>query len=240
MALVLLLSLVLSGCEWFSDFKAQPKVEPWEAEFTMRDSAGKWVTVDTIGFPGALPNSVPMEGTPLPAFVISYTPAPATIDSMSSLPNPVPMSRASVELGRRYFQINCAVCHGPGGAGNGPAVRFGVVAPSLLTPITRGRTDGYIWGIIRNGRGLMPTYDRIEDTDRWHVVNYVRALQGTAGMPADTAPAGYPGQTGATLPGATTRGPTRSMRDVAAPGLVPGAPTRADSVASPTSTDNHE
>ncbi len=41
------------------------------------------------------------------------------------------------------------------------------------------RTDGYIWGMIRNGRGLMPTYNRIEELDRWDVVNYVRGLQGS-------------------------------------------------------------
>ena len=42
----------------------------------------------------------------------------------------------------------------------------------------KGRTDGYIFGMIRNGRGLMPPYNRIEEMDRWDVVNYVRALQG--------------------------------------------------------------
>lgn len=239
--LVALLCPALAGCEWFSDFKEQPRVEPWEAEYTMRDSAGRWVMSDSLPFPGGLPNSVPIVGTPLPAFVVSYAPAPATIDSMSALQNPVPLSAASVELGRRYYQINCTVCHGPGGAGNGPAVRFGVVAPSLLTPVTRRRTDGYIWGIMRNGRGLMPPYNRIEDRDRWHVVNYVRALQGSAGIAADTAPAGYPGETGAAVPGASEHGPTRPAPH-AAPGrsLLPGFPAAHDSTAASATGDIHE
>jgi hypothetical protein len=65
--------------------------------------------------------------------------------------------------------------------------------------------------MIRNGRGLMPNYVRIEDADRWDVVNYLRALQGSiAGVKADTSPAGYPGQNGQMVPGATRTSPTRA------------------------------
>jgi hypothetical protein len=80
----------------------------------------------------------------------------------------------------------------------------------LLSDVTKNRADGYIYGMIRNGRGLMPTYDRIEDMDRWDVVNYVRALQGKiAGVVADTTPIGYPGENGKTVPGPTRTAPTR-------------------------------
>ena len=64
-------------------------------------------------------------------------------------------------------------------------------------------SDGYIYGMIRNGRGAMPTYNRIEDMDRWDVVNYVRGLQGKLAEPVPTGPVGYPGQTGDALPGST-------------------------------------
>jgi hypothetical protein len=37
-----------------------------------------------------------------------------------------------------------------------------------------GYTDGYLFGVIRNGKGLMPPYNRIEEPDRWDIVNYVR------------------------------------------------------------------
>jgi len=53
---------------------------------------------------------------------------------------------------------------------------------------------------------VMPNYNRIEEADRWDVVNYVRALQ--AGT-ADTTLAGYPGQNGATVPGPSRTAPTR-------------------------------
>ena len=39
------------------------------------------------------------------------------------------------------------------------------------------RSDGYIYNLIRNGGGRMPSYRRIPDEDRWHLVNYVRYLQ---------------------------------------------------------------
>ena len=54
----------------------------------------------------------------------------------------------------------------------------------------------------------MPTYNRIEEADRWDIVNYVRSLQGKIAIAADTSH-GRPGETGALVPGASTMGPTR-------------------------------
>ncbi|MGI9090477.1 MAG: c-type cytochrome, partial [Gemmatimonadaceae bacterium] len=75
--------------------------------------------------------------------------------------------------------------------------------------LTKNRTDGYIFGMIRNGRGAMPTYNRIEEMDRWDVVNYVRALQGTVSIPVAVGPLAPPGVTGRWVPGATLTAPTR-------------------------------
>jgi mono/diheme cytochrome c family protein len=205
------LPLLLGACSWFTDFKEQPKIRPWQAQY-----AGN----DTTPFRGQPQYSVPVTGERVPAYMVSHlgsmswlpgVPAsPATVDSMAGLVNPTEPSAGSIENGRKYYQINCEVCHGAAGKGNGPAVRYGMPAPSLLTPITRNRTDGYLYGIIRNGRGLMPSYDRIEDLDRWDVVNYMRALQGMVpGVVPDTSPAGYPGENGNTLPGPTRTAPTR-------------------------------
>ncbi len=201
--------LAVGGCSWFTDFKEQPRVEPWEAEWTARDSAGKRVMSARIPFPGNPPFSVPVTGTAVAGYQVSYQPMPATIDSMASLVNPTPVSPASLENGRKYFQINCAVCHGHAGAGNGPATRFGMPGIAINGSGTAARTDGYIFGMIRNGRGLMPTYDRIEEADRWDVVNYLRALQGRTGTAADTSAPGWPGQNGRFVPGPSQMGPTR-------------------------------
>lgn len=187
-----------SGCSWFTAFVEQPKIDPWEA----------------ISFPtntlqpsrGNPQYSVPIEGTFMPGFQVSYQALPGTIDSMSALKNPTPASPASLLNGRKLYQINCSPCHGVAGKGDGPVGKYGLPAPSLLTDQAKGRSDGYLWGMIRNGRGAMPTYNRIEEMDRWDVVNYVRGLQ--AGT-VPTGPVGYPGETGQALPGPTIDAPTR-------------------------------
>lgn len=205
------LPIALGACSWFTDFKRQPKIKPWQEQY-----AGN----DTTPFRGSPEFSVPITGVAVPAYMVSHAgsimwkpgaaPSMATIDSMSGLENPRAPTRESLDNGRKYYQINCTVCHGPAGRGNGPALRYGIPAPSLLTDLTKNRTDGYIFGMIRNGRNFMPSYDRIEDMDRWDVVNYVRALQGKIpGVVVDTSPAGYPGENGRTVPGYTRTAPTR-------------------------------
>jgi mono/diheme cytochrome c family protein len=161
------------------------------------------------GFRGQPAGSVGTNGTLVSVYQVSGQPMPSTIDSMSSLANPVTADERSLLNGRKYFQINCAVCHGENGDGNGalkqlnPAYGF---PPSLLTDQAKGRSDGYVWGMIRNGRGLMPPYNRIEESDRWDVVNYLRGLQGKYAV--TVGPVGRPGETGDKLPGVTRLGPT--------------------------------
>jgi hypothetical protein len=119
----------------------------------------------------------------------------------------------SVANGRKYYQINCAVCHGDRATGDGAATRFGMVPMNVTVDITKGRSDGYIWGIMRNGRGLMPSYNRIEERARWDVVNYLRGLQGMLpGRTVEVGPIAPPGVTGAALPGATLLAPQTWIR----------------------------
>jgi hypothetical protein len=62
----------------------------------------------------------------------------------------------------------------------------------------------------------MPSYNRIEEKDRWDVVNYIRALQGGPGAGVPTGPIAVPGFNGPAVPGATTQGPTRPVPHTAA------------------------
>jgi len=106
--------------------------------------------------------------------------------------NPLPMSDEVLAVGRQAYQTHCFVCHGATGAGDGPVIGPGRVpfALSVLTPRAREFSDGYLYGIIRVGRGLMPGYGgRIPHEERWAIVNYVRYLQQTDGGAA-SAPAG--------------------------------------------------
>ncbi len=201
-AAVVVLPLAFGACSWFTDFKRQPAIEPWEP-VSQNDN-------DTTHAPRSAPlHSVPVNGVPALAYAISYTNMPVVIDSFAPIPNPVPADARSVANGRLEFQINCAMCHGMGGAGmaSSPMAKYGF-ATSLVDSLTRNRTDGYIWGMIRNGRLSMPSYARIDQMDRWDVVNYIRALQGRGSIPADTTHAGYAGQNGTTVPRASRTAPT--------------------------------
>jgi mono/diheme cytochrome c family protein len=195
--------LPLGACEWFTDFKRQPSVVTWER-------------LDSAGVRGNPQTSVPITGSAVPGFAVSYSNSMQTIDSMSTLANPTPPDSASLANGRKYFMINCAVCHGVAGKGDGTAVKYGVFPFPLVSGPALSRTDGYIFGMIRNGRGNMPPYNRIEEKDRWDVVNYVRGLQGKLSAPVLTGQLAVPGFTGPALPGATTMGPTRPVPHTAA------------------------
>src|SRR5947199_2346737 len=95
---------------------------------------------------------------------------------------------------------------------------------NLTTDMTKARTDGYIFGMIRNGRGLMPPYNRIEEPDRWDIVNYLRSLQGKIPIPADTLHC-RPGETGMScVPSATMMGPTRPSPYRPAGAIMAGQP----------------
>jgi len=127
----------------------------WGAEW----AAGKTATADALRNPtrgGAGP--VPRHGAETPEI-------PGTLDAK----------------GDTLYQTFCAVCHGPAGAGDGPVGRR-IGAPALTTDRARGFSDGYIYSIIRYGRGIMPRYgDKVYDPlDRWAIVNHVRKLQAAA------------------------------------------------------------
>ena len=189
----------VSGCSWFTDFKQQPKIDPWES------------AADSIP-PRANPqHSVPIYGSAAPGFAYGRMASIATVDSMSAIANPVPSDERSLRNGRMQYAINCATCHGERGAGDGPVTKFGfppIVIGAGSNAATR-LSDGYIFGIIRNGRGLMPPYNRIEEHDRWDLINYLRALQG--GVAVESGPLARPGITGDKMPGANMVAPTRPV-----------------------------
>ncbi len=111
-----------------------------------------------------------------------------TLLESDSLVSPLASGDVDLELGGEQFQIFCSVCHGSDARGKGP-----VVGPNRIPEIptldlhseqARAYTDGYIWGMITNGRGLMPSYRRIPAAVRWQMVAYVRALQAGEVVPA--------------------------------------------------------
>lgn len=109
-----------------------------------------------------------------------------------TLMNPLPVTDDVLAHGAEVFQTYCAVCHGPGGHGDGPIVGVGKLpfATNLMLQTTIERADGYIYGLVRVGRGLMPSYRRIPPSDRWAVVNYLRYMQNGGAPIAVSLPGG--------------------------------------------------
>lgn len=210
-----------AGCSWFTDFKQQPKIDPWES------------AADSIAPRHNPQGSVPIYGSAAPGFAYDRAPTIAAVNAMSAIPNPVPADARSLRNGAQQFAINCTPCHGPTGRGDGPVTRFNYPPRPLVgIPTVTQMTDGQIFGIIRNGRGLMPPYNRIEESDRWDLINYLRALQsGAANLPANVV--GLPGQTGNLVPGPSLTAPTRPAPHFQLPAAGPtAAPTTPDTAAS--------
>jgi mono/diheme cytochrome c family protein len=126
----------------------------------------------------------PVEGTvPVTGTVIVARPFPQNRVLLGRLVNPVQLTAESIDRGRDRYQIYCQVCHGEGGRGDGPVAQaMGGVVRDLTIPRMRDLSDGWIYAVTTHGFGaLMPEYgSKIRGDDRWHVVNYLRTLQGAA------------------------------------------------------------
>jgi mono/diheme cytochrome c family protein len=165
----LLLLAGLAGCRgteledslgkvaWFSNMRDQAAVEPFEEAARM-----------------------PPEGT---VHADAGVPLMALPDDYTDVANPEAMTTESLEIGKEKYDIFCAVCHGPEGRGGGSVE--GPFPRGLINRLDSQRatdlSDGYIFGMMSTGRGLMPNYRRVPQEDRWHIVNYVRQLQESSG-----------------------------------------------------------
>lgn len=89
------------------------------------------------------------------------------------------MSMALLSRGHERFDIFCAPCHGRAGDGQGVVVQRGFPAPPTYhQDRLRTLSDRGIVDVITRGYGAMFGYaDRVEPSDRWAIVAYIRALQ---------------------------------------------------------------
>ncbi|MBV8119967.1 MAG: copper homeostasis membrane protein CopD, partial [Alphaproteobacteria bacterium] len=85
----------------------------------------------------------------------------------------------SIERGARLYSENCALCHGAGGKGDGPAAATLPNRPADLTaPHLFAHTDGDLFWWVSNGKanGAMPGFSGVlTAAARWDVINFVRA-----------------------------------------------------------------
>ena len=160
-ALVAMAALAAGGCStldkavgtvpWFTTMRDQPNIRPFE-----------------------MPRTPPVGSVPVTGREDSLD----LLLELTEIRNPVAPTQASLVRGRLIWGQYCIVCHGPAGRGDGTVVPKFVPPPDLTQESSRQRADGYLYAMIRQGRGIMPRYgDKIRGADRWNVVNYLRQLQ---------------------------------------------------------------
>jgi mono/diheme cytochrome c family protein len=99
------------------------------------------------------------------------------------------------ERGASVFSNFCAVCHGAGGAGNGPVAQRGYPPPpSLLADHALKMKDGQLFHVLTYGQNNMPSYaSQLSREDCWNAILYVRTMQAAATpVPAPAAPSSSP------------------------------------------------
>lgn len=147
---------------WTNDMMNQPSIKPQE---------------QTRAFPS---RSVPTTGIPSAQW--------EDRDATEELTNPIRPTAASVSEGRTLFRIYCAACHGMTGRAESEVAARGMPANDLTDEyVQQELTDGWIFGTITFGSGIMPPYGRAGDQngeargsndlsieERWHVVNYIK------------------------------------------------------------------
>jgi mono/diheme cytochrome c family protein len=113
-------------------------------------------------------------------------------DTRQSLP--VAIDTAWLARGQERFTIYCAPCHGNGGIGDGAVVRRGFPAPpSYLEPRLKAASDRHFFDVMTNGYGVMYSYGgRVDASDRWAIVAWIRRLQTTGDAPLGVAEATHP------------------------------------------------
>jgi len=139
------------------------------------------IKIDWVSFMEIQPSYKQMED-PLPPPPLSIpVEGPISIPGMGAPENPTVTDEASIARGAELYAINCQMCHGVTGQGNGTIAPFLVnYKPANLTSeVVQSKSDGSIFLTITNGvDGRMPPLnENLTVSERWDVVNFVRTLK---------------------------------------------------------------
>jgi len=92
----------------------------------------------------------------------------------------VPYHTVSVASGAALYRAHCALCHGPGGRGDGPAGAGLPKLPADLTaPHTAQHTAGDMFWWLTHGipaSGMPPFGAVLSEEERWDLINFIRTL----------------------------------------------------------------
>ena len=112
-----------------------------------------------------------------------------TVESSARLVQP-----AVMELGRKIYEQQCAVCHGSDGKGHPPGLpplagNQSITMPSPVNSIRMVLNGGYAPGTKKNPRpyGMPPFSHILNDDEASAVVTYIRVAWGNSGTPVTPA-----------------------------------------------------
>jgi cytochrome c len=94
-------------------------------------------------------------------------------------PNPVKPTPESLARAKKWWTLDCEMCHGKNGDGKGDTAKeMKLQIVDFTDPATlKDRTDGEVFYIIKNGHNDMPAEGpRIKTEENWDLVNYVRSF----------------------------------------------------------------
>jgi mono/diheme cytochrome c family protein len=190
--------------EMFADMDRQPKVRPQAPFGFFADNRGPRPPVPgtvPIGYEMPDPQAAASPGTPaapalngLQQVAFSVGTDYANTGKMGDTWGngfPVEITPQFMERGAQRFNINCAICHGPTGAGDGIVKQYGMpTIVTLLDERIRNMSDGEIFHTITHGKNTMMGYGHnVMVNDRWAIIAYLRALQRSQNAtPADVPP----------------------------------------------------
>lgn len=132
-----------------------------------------WINVlaDTqvTGFQEGPRRAAPAEAVPVQGPVL-IAGQPATA--------PLPASDLSIQRGETLFNINCDMCHGPGGRlGEAPLAKYFPEAADLTSDRVQSKSPEEIFLVITNGHNRMPSLrENVTPGETWDIVNYVLFL----------------------------------------------------------------
>ncbi len=97
-----------------------------------------------------------------------------------TLRNPVASAPDNLARAKKLYQVNCQVCHGPQGRGNGPMAQYfqrdNQRPPADFTSdAVKARSDGELFWSITTGLGQMPPFQSLLSAqDRWTLLHFIR------------------------------------------------------------------
>jgi mono/diheme cytochrome c family protein len=101
--------------------------------------------------------------------------APASEKAKKS---PIATSAKVAEQGEKLAKINCVSCHGPKGKGDGAAaVALNPKPADWTSKRVQDETDGGLFWKITTGRGAMPSWRHLPESDRWALIQHIRTLK---------------------------------------------------------------